>query len=371
MKKKETTILDYSKEVTCSFKERPFNNVDSLILSWLSYLRFENNPNLGKRIPLSSLTNIAVLNGLTKDVYAPEKTIALVENLRLNPRFSSLVFFDLENSYAEEAEEQFYAITIQIAKNLYYISFRGTDSTFVGWKEDLNMNYVYPIPSQKKALAYFERQAKKHPKAQFYLGGHSKGGNLSLYAAVLAKEETNRRIITAYSHDGPGFLPIFEEEKYFLERKEKLNKTVPQSSIVGMLLERQNLDIDIVKSNRTFIFQHDPFSWQTKGNDFEYMDRLTGGAKFMDSTINKWIISLDKDRRERFVNTLYQLLLTTNLKTTKEFKQEKFNNTLTLVKSIGSLDKETKDFLLQTLSLMMTMTVDNFKEKKGKETNQI
>ncbi|MBQ4011467.1 MAG: DUF2974 domain-containing protein, partial [Erysipelotrichales bacterium] len=45
--------------------------------------------------------------------------------------------------------------------------------------------------------------------------GHSKGGNLAVYASVFAKEEVKERILDVYSNDGPGFLkPIISSDEY-------------------------------------------------------------------------------------------------------------------------------------------------------------
>ena len=64
-------------------------------------------------------------------------------------------------------------------------AFRGTDSSLAGWFEDIQLAYSEATPSQLYAQAYLERAARRFGGG-LYLGGHSKGGALALYAAVNA-----------------------------------------------------------------------------------------------------------------------------------------------------------------------------------------
>ena len=117
-----------------------------------------------------------------------------------------------------------------------FVSYSGTDDTILGWKEDLNMAYQMPVPSQEEAVEYLEKTVP-HDGRMIRIGGHSKGGNLAIYAAVMCYDRLKRRIIGIYNNDGPGFLESMLERKSYLEVKDRIKTIVPETSIVGMLLE--------------------------------------------------------------------------------------------------------------------------------------
>ena len=63
---------------------------------------------------------------------------------------------------------QFAAITFSIDENHSVVSFRGTDTSAIGWKEDCMLSYSDEIPGQTEALSYFENQnlRKKYNRKQ-------------------------------------------------------------------------------------------------------------------------------------------------------------------------------------------------------------
>ena len=101
--------------------------------------------------------------------------------------------------------EQFAALTIETGDGRLYLSFRGTDDTLAGWREDFELACMPEVPAQKKALQYVEEVARQFPRKKLRLGGHSKGGNLAVYAGVFCPAAVQRRIAAVWSNDGPGF----------------------------------------------------------------------------------------------------------------------------------------------------------------------
>ena len=166
------------------------------------------------------------------------------------------------------AMPQFAAMTFDLPDGSSYIAFRGTDATIVGWKEDFNMAFQYPVPSQAEAADYLN-EAARHCRGKLYVGGHSKGGNLAVYAAANCRPDVSARLARVFSHDGPGFLEQALQSEAFRQVLPKIEKTLPQSSMIGMLLEHQE-NYKIVKSSSISIWQHNPFSWEINGDDFSY-----------------------------------------------------------------------------------------------------
>ena len=279
-------FLDYLQDNNKTFKESSFNNIDSLILAYLSYFHFPNTLTKLKDLDISKTTKV-------------EKNREFIKRVITSNRYK-----DIESCfYVEDTndliEKQFSAITFLLPNNTMYISFRGTDSTLTGWKEDFNMAFMLPVPAQKEALNYVEKITKLIPR-KFYIGGHSKGGNLAVYAGCNLSNNISTRIIKIYSHDGPGFIKEFLTTSNYQSIKDKIEKIVPSSSIIGMLLYT-NENYKIIKSSARGILEHDPFSWIINGNNFIILKKLSDGTVFTNKVINDFLSSLSKKEREIFM----------------------------------------------------------------------
>ena len=223
----------------------PFNEVDGLILAELSFINFEGivpPPELGRGVPLRDAagTYFARHNGQEIDmgVLVPGRIPDLMCRMAHSVRFGGMLL----NGYCElmddAREQQFAALTVELGDGSIYLSYRGTDDTIVGWKEDLNMGYLEVIPSQTRALEYLGRMTRQYPDAKLRIGGHSKGGNLAAWAAVHLDEKLQRkRLIAAYNNDGPGFSRDLVDTPSYQAVADRLFTYIPASSIVGVLLE--------------------------------------------------------------------------------------------------------------------------------------
>ena len=109
------------------------------------------------------------------------------------------------------------------------------------------------------------------------IGGHSKGGNLAMYAAMQCNEILQEKILSVYDNDGPGF----PEEFFSPERVEKVlpkvTRIIPEASVIGMLLTHQKEPL-IVASSQKGILQHDAFTWEVMGPSFIQKETLTRRA---------------------------------------------------------------------------------------------
>ena len=214
-------ILDYLKwRGDISITASPFNAVDSLILSVLSYIPFEEiiteHPLKSNKIEISITEAAELFSKKTVDEkkIRSEKDVELFQALAKAPRFADLPLSFYINRTDLEEEKQFSAITISLPDSTSFIAYRGTDLTLVGWKEDFNMSFLCPVPSQTEAVYYLEHVAS-HIKGKLRLGGHSKGGNLAVYASAFCNKKIQKRILEVYNNDGPGFdLSIIQKEGY-------------------------------------------------------------------------------------------------------------------------------------------------------------
>ena len=356
-------IITYAEETLATFDRQPFNRVDSLILSWAAYLRLPEErleAHDWRGVRLGDLFRAEDFGCLFQRHWDVPSSRKLLTALAASPRFRDIRAMDYTQQMDAGLEKQFAAVTFQWEDRWGYIAFRGTDSTLVGWKEDFNMAFQYPVPSQEAAQRYLA-QAAKHCKGELRVGGHSKGGNLAVYAAAHSAQEVQERLVRVYSHDGPGFLAAVLQSGEFQAIASRLDKTLPQSSLVGMLLEQQE-NFRIVKSDRVGLWQHDPFSWQVEGNDFCLQEELTPDAQYLDKTLNRWISSLTTAERERFVDSLYALVDAAHIETLAQLRAQWQESVPAILKAASQLDPDTKEFLFQTGMALVALGVKNFPE---------
>lgn len=283
-----------------TFAQMPFNELDATILAQLAYLDYtilERQPSY----KFAAINDQKLLKSAIKQTWNPQANLKLLQALQKSRRYQNLKWHNWETKTNVKAEEQFSAVTLEFAPKQYFIAFRGTTSTLVDWKEDFNMTFLETIPSQKSALQYYQRMTRLHP-GRFYIGGHSKGGNLATYAAIHSQGMAQQVLKGAYSIDGPGLKTPLP-----LTIKVKIHKFIPEASIVGLLLEPE-ANYQVVKSNGAGIKQHDPFTWQIKNNHFQLIAAPNELSQFTQHTVTNWLTSLDDATKQEFLDSLYTIL---------------------------------------------------------------
>lgn len=327
-------IIDYIKEYgNLTLEEYPFNNVDSLILSQISYIKFENSSiDIESEIHLlSDFEN--EIDTLCIDTRVPELNEELFLQFIHSLRYEAIAISHLQTNFDKDNEKQFCAMTFHLPNQIDYIAFRGTDASFVGWKEDFNLCFQENIPSQISALNYVNNYKTKH---KLILGGHSKGANLALYAGIY----THNSIFCIYNHDGPGFLTPYQTDK-------KVFKTIPQSSVIGLLLEETN-NYQIIQSDAISILQHDPFTWCVENGDFIYLKQNDQLSKHTQSTLSNWLKSIDVNTRKQVIDTIYSIF--SDYENPKDLRKN--INIAEMIKSIHNMDDQTKKMISETIQVL-------------------
>ena len=344
--------LDWRGDLTLA--ERGFNEVDNLLLAELSYLDFGGivSPDFAQPIRLTEAMERydAVREHETMGVLVPDQIPVLGRKMAQCVRFSDLQLC----AYACRIDEQtqFSAVTILLPDTTAYVAFRGTDDTIVGWKEDLNMGYLEVIPSQTRALEYLGRMTRQYPDAKLRIGGHSKGGNLSVYAAVKAPAAVQDRIVQVYNNDGPGFAKPLVGTPEHTRVADRILTVVPQSSVVGQLLEHEQ-NVEIVRSDAEGMLQHDGFSWQVVSDHFIHLDGFSREGKVIDETLESWEGSLSPKQREAFADALYTVLTASGAKTLSDLNGDKLKSAVTMLKTYSNLDRETRQLLSGSLRALV------------------
>jgi hypothetical protein len=349
-----------------SFKADPFNAVDNIVFSLLSYYPFERivSADFGKAaVPLPvALKKLGA--AIKKDpsiiqrkfVFKQEQT-EFLPRLSIAERYRDCLLCGYINKLDLEREMQFAVITILAPDAPAYISFRGTDNAIVGWKEDFNMILKHAIPSQLEAVAYLNTAAKRI-KGKINLGGHSKGGNLAVYAASFCGMSVQKRINTIYSNDAPGFNKAVVSSGGYKSIAEKIECYIPQSPVIGLLFEYVK-NYKVVKSSEIGFMQHNLFSWELKRKEMVHTDSISKQSRLVNKTLMQWLENMNYETRSVFIETLFNLFNSANITTLSDFTGNALKNTALLIKSLRDVDKKTKAMLFKTFSALFEIAKNN------------
>ena len=305
-------IIDYVSNTTAPFSEEPLNRVDSLVFAWLAYTRIPEEIPAACTAEGESLATFCGqenLLGLVASVYDPRSTEALLRAVAASPRFGNVRACRSVDTWSREGEVQFSATTFELPENAgLYVAFRGTDDSLVGWKENFNMAFTV-VPAQKAATEYVEKIAEAYPDTALWIGGHSKGGNLAMYAMHTIKASTRDQVLKCFDHDAPGFLEHASAAEGWVDEtdEDRIDKTVPEESIIGLLFDSNTRDITVVKSTQPGILQHAPFTWVVEDKDFATASAVTYDAYRTNKRLGAWLKTMNAEEREKFIEVLYKL----------------------------------------------------------------
>jgi hypothetical protein len=358
-----TNIFDYlSWRGDLTFEHSPFNPVDNVILSQLTYLAWDGivpGPDEETEITLAQAAEIYTKkladNALNGPVIFKEDPF-FINVLSRTDRFKNCKLYDYVNQVDIVQEKQFSALCINLGTSTF-IAYRGTDVSVVGWKEDFKMSFSAAIPAQIEAVSYLEKAAGK-TTGPLLLGGHSKGGNLAIYAASSCAKAIQDRITVIYSNDAPGFHSLFFESDGFREVCQRIYSFVPQTSVIGLLFEHEN-DYSVIKSTQKGIFQHDQYTWEVTHNDMVRVDSVDQGSRFINKTLREWIRSLDDEHIRVFSDTLFGVLNNAEIKSFTEFGEDWFKAAGRIIQSYGNVDPDTKKNVGKVLSALFKAATNN------------
>lgn len=336
----------------------PWNEVDALLFATLSYLNFHGTDNaLGWT--LAEAERLELLNEATDSYFEKRKKMFLA--MAESRRFGDCRMHHYIAETDLEKEMQFSAVCYDLPDNTLVVAFRGTDSTVIGWREDLNMSLLKPVPAQEAAKTYLEHAAGMDDRP-IRLTGHSKGGNLAAYAAACVSPEIQDRIREVYTFDGPGMSPdVFQSEGY-RNIAPKIRSYVPQTSIVGMMMEYHR-NYTVVHSDAAGIQQHDPLTWQVYGPHFECVESIDETAKTISDTLHDWLKLSDQEERAMFLDVAFGMIESTRATTVSEIMGEKIRNLRSLISSGRDLDPERKKEFNRLLGVFLSAGVGNVIER--------
>lgn len=346
-------IMDYiSWRGDLTFAQSPFNEVDNLILACFSYVNLDRIPAVTRQkgIELKKLVKEFKKLHTIKELEADKSFIRLAPFMMFemaeSVRFGNCVIRNYVNEIVTEAEQQFSAVEIVLDDGTSYISFRGTDDTIIGWKEDFNLS-TGVVPAQERAVEYMQRISDK-ASGMLRVGGHSKGGNLAIYGSVMCKS-VHDKILEIYSNDGPGFSKEFQESPETAEMMPKIIRIIPEYSIIGTLLEHEKQPI-IVASTSRGLLQHDGFSWEVQGPGLVRRDSLNKTALRFIEILHKWIDGMDMEQKRLLIEDLFATLQASGYENLSEVQSGGIKSLAAMVKRLDKFAPESRGMMQELLT---------------------
>ncbi len=353
-------ILDYVEwRGDLTLEQSPFGDIDGLILSWLSYVPFGGivSRRFSEPITLKDAAQRYLESDSRRESMLHKHDLALLSAVAQSERFGSMRLSGYISRTDREAQTQFAAITIALGSGAGFLSFRGTDDTLIGWKENFNMAFMTPVPAQRSALRYLERAADV-VAGGLLLGGHSKGGNLAAYAASFCPLDIQQRIVRIYNNDGPGFPEEVVNRPGYQAICGRIKTFVPQTSVVGLLMEHEE-DYTVIHSQQTGFMQHDLYTWEVMRDHFVCLNTITKSSRFMDKTLKRWVADMEPAQRGQVIDALYGALQETQATTISELTSKWFHSAAVVRKSYKNMDEETRKVISQTFSLLFKSARNN------------
>ena len=370
-------LFEYLERNHATFDERPFNPVDSAVLSQFCMvrvkgvapdLRVNEDEKLAARPRLDAMADRAYARAnkpahfvdfldarYFDDMFSGLSPESIKHELMLlvaSPRFKDLRIRDYADVFDEPNHTQFAAMTFTWRNEWAYVGFRGTDESFAGWRENFDMVVDPPVPAQRMAVEYLESVARHLPR-RLYVGGHSKGGNLATYAALRCSKDVQGRIDCLFDHDGPGFKSGFLTKDDFLQLEGHIDRTVPQSSVVGQLMETYApTRVVHIEGDAEGFQQHSVFTWDVDDGmrEFQCVDELDDSAKFSHDVLNEWIGSIDEEKLPDVIDALFRTIEASGAENAGEFFAGDTNVIGLILEVARNMDDSTRDILVPELT---------------------
>ena len=344
-------IFDYLTDVQYdSFYDLPLNELDVLALTELTYLPFDNLLDQ----PVNRLSDVATRVPRENTMLTNKERLQLLDQLSTHKRFKNSKLSNFVNDIDVELQKQFAAMTYRLNLDTYLIVFRGTDDSIIGWKEDFHMTYMKEIPAQKHALLYLEDFFKQYPKQKVIIAGHSKGGNLAVYAASQIQPDLQEKISAIYTYDAPGLQVHLTETTSYQDIIPKIHRYVPQGSVIGMMLEVPDTPIVVRSLALGGIAQHNTFSWQTEGTHFVQLESISSESLQIKDTLQEWVDSVPDEELELYFDLFFGTILESGISSINELSSKNaIEHVRQLVSQAQTLEPEQVETLRNLTQLLL------------------
>ena len=330
-------LIDYIQWMgDLSFAELPIQEADALVLCMLSYFDLTPLfPENGKGpVPVREALRLIQENRVRVMLVGRDRGFQkILDCAARSRRYGELLIRDYVDLYRQDPPLQFAAMTF-CDPRFCFVAFRGTDGSLAGWEEDFMISFTV-TEAQRLAAGYLQRVMKR--KKPFFIGGHSKGGNLALYAACQAPEDIWSRVRHLYLLDGPGLCPEVLEDGGLRRIDPVTTRIVPAFSVVGKLFEPQITDSRIVQSSAAGFVQHSLDTWGIDHGRLLLADGPNPRSVWINDLLSRWIGGISQEDRVIFVQELFDALAADGAATLEEIEEGGFGSfEAILLKLLGS-----------------------------------
>ena len=353
------------------FTADPFNIIDNLILTEMVYTKLDGivPESFEESITVAEAADAVFTRNTEEELLAQEHFTKMapfvLRKMKDTVRFGNVRLCGYVNNINAETESQMAVVSCMLDDGSVFVAFRGTDETMIGWKEDFNLSYMIETEGQRLAVEYLN-ESFKGKKVKLRVGGHSKGGNFAVYASAFCRKSIKKKIIGVYSNDGPGFRQEVIETEQYAEILPLVTTTVPQGTIVSVLLDNE-LPQHIVKSSASGMRQHDMLTWQVIGKSFEEAEKRAGGSELIDATVDSWLASVPDEQRASFVESLYGVLKSTGADKLEDIGRDPLRSGAEIIKKMRSMPREQQEEFRKVLGKLLKSGGQQVKEAAKKK----
>ncbi|MBR3503525.1 MAG: DUF2974 domain-containing protein [Clostridia bacterium] len=290
------------------FDAVPFGDVDALVLCAIVY--FDLSPLFAPPCPgetaLREGLPLIERGACAFTAFAPHDLdyAAFLREAAASKRFGELALSDYVDVSRVDPPLQFAAVSFR-SGDFTFLAFRGTDMTLAGWREDFMISFT-ATEAQETALQYAARHVAESKRCR--LGGHSKGGNLALYAACGLDDESWARVERVYLLDSPGLCPELADSARMARAAARTLAVTPVFSVVGRLFEPAAAQERVIRSSGFSLLQHSLGSWGVDHGRLALAASHDPASLWIDEVLRQWIDGIPQERRAVFVNDLFDAL---------------------------------------------------------------
>lgn len=348
-------INDYIEEYkNADFEKSPFNEIDALVLSQLSYVDysaivcgFDSDVEISLKDAAREYFSLHSDEELREKISVEYKAAMLLKQCADAERYKSIRLLKYENNINDKIDKQFSAVTFYINGSLAVIAFRGTDTSVTGIKESAMLSYMFPVPAQIEGLYYLE-ECGTEAQRKLIICGHSKGGNLAAFSGVSCSNSLKKKIIGIYEFDAPGFPEQMINRYDYIEMRDKIFSYIPQSSVIGCMLYH-NSARKIVKSTNENLKQHQVSSWVIKGNHFELAQETDETSKFIDKYLKKLTTAVGEENIEEVFEAVFDFIENSGINSYEDLKTFDFGKIIKAIYSLKSINELQKNLIESTI----------------------
>lgn len=266
----------------------------------------------------------------------------ILELAAASRRYGELRMTDYVDLVRADPPMQFSAVCFHDPAELSFLAYRGTDSSLAGWKEDCMISFRR-TEAQELALQYARERITADRR--WRLGGHSKGGNLALYAAGLLEAEIWERVERVYILDAPGLCPEVMDLSCMERIDPKATRILPRFSVVGKLFEARITDTRIVQSSASAFLQHGLSSWGIDHGRLALAEENDPRSLWINQAVDGWVSEMSQEERVSFTDELFDALGAGGAKTLEEIEESGPEGYEAILRRLRESSESTKKIL--------------------------